>query len=72
LTQDTPQFFVAPASRRRFSASPHFAKTAAGRRRHENLHALKVGEQGWPGRAILEYDSGIPGCEGCGPNFDFI
>src|SRR5579864_5189860 len=29
-------------------------------------------EQGWPGRAILEYDSGIQGFEGCGPNFNFF
>jgi hypothetical protein len=33
---------------------------------------MKKDEQGWPGRAILEYDSSIQVCEGCGPNFDFF
>ena len=31
-----------------------------------------IAEQVWPGRAILEYDSWIQGCEGCGPNFEFF
>jgi hypothetical protein len=33
------------------------------------LAVAKATEQGWPGRAILEYDSWIQGCE---QNFDFF
>jgi hypothetical protein len=36
------------------------------------LAVANATEQGWPGRAILEYDSWIQGCEGCGPNFGFL
>jgi hypothetical protein len=33
---------------------------------------MSADEQGWPERAILEYDSSIQGSEGCGANFDFF
>jgi hypothetical protein len=33
---------------------------------------IAANEQGWPGRAILEYDSWIQSCEGCGPSFNFF
>jgi hypothetical protein len=36
------------------------------------MAAARAEEQDWPGRAILEYDSQIQGCEGCGPDFDFF
>ena len=36
------------------------------------MGAVKTGDQGWPGRAILEYDSCIRDREGCGREFDFF
>jgi len=38
----------------------------------DSIGIIADNEQLWPGRAILEYDSRIQGCEGCGPNFDYF
>jgi hypothetical protein len=37
-----------------------------------SIEFIAASEQVWPGRAILEYDSGIQSCEGRGPNFNFF
>jgi hypothetical protein len=33
---------------------------------------MTIEELGWPGRTILEYDSGIQGRDDCEPNLDLF
>jgi hypothetical protein len=59
-----------PPKKNRWPFRPEFFGTE--RACTDSIGIIADNEQRWPGRAILEYDSWIQACEGCGPNLDFF